>query len=97
MVTYRDLVKDGYEDRINDFRLFLQKKCIKMGMSVMPHDVVEVMNKADRAGIFKHLLFNGFNNPYGKYLMLIDVYEGIGFEFPEDEKTLNIDNLQTYF
>ena len=97
MTAYTDLIKQGYEDRIHSLRVYLSKRCVKMGMSVMPHDVVDVMNKADRNGQFKHLLFNGFVNPYGKYLLLIDVYDGLGFEMPEEQRELNIDNLQTYF
>lgn len=94
---YKELIKEGYEGRIQDFRFYLQNKCIDMGMSVMPHDVAEVMEKADQSGKYKYLLFNGFVNVYGKYLMLIDVYEGLGFQFPEEEKELNLGNLQTYF
>lgn len=97
-MTYQELTKPEYQQRMAEFRIYLTSKVMPMGESVMPHDVAEAMMKADNSGKFKNLLFNGFENIYGKFLMLIDVYEGCGLgEMPEDEKDLNLLNVQNYF
>lgn len=96
-MNYQELIKTGYENRIEELSFYLRKKAIQKGMSLMPNDVSEMMDKTDNSGKFKHLLFNGFINCYGKFLFMIDIYEGVGFEMPNKEKECNIDNLQNYF
>lgn len=96
-MDYQELTKEKYKERIEELSFYLRTRSIKMGESLMPHDVSELMDNADRSGKFKYLLFNGFINCYGKLLFMIDIYEGVGFEMPIEEKECNIDNLQKYF
>jgi len=98
MNNYKRLIKNGWEERVADYRRYLTSVIMPMGESVMPHDVAEVMLKSDCSGKFKNLMFNGFNNIYGKFLLMIDVYEGCGLgEIPEEDKELNLENVQNYF
>ena len=96
-MDYQKLIKKGYEKRIAKLSFYLRKKAIQKGMSLMPNDVSEIMEKTDNSGKFKHLLFNAFTNCYGKFLFMIDIYEGVGFEMPKEQKECNITNLQNYF
>ena len=66
-MTYQDLTKPEYQQRISDFRAFLTRKVMPMGESVMPHDIADIMIRSDRSGKFKNLLFNGFGNIYGNF------------------------------
>ena len=97
-MTYIDFIKEGYEERFTDFRHYVSRKAIALGEDVMPNDVSDLMNKADNSGRFKHILFNGFVNCYGKMLLMIDIYEGLGGgDIPLEHKELTIENLQNYF
>ena len=98
MYDYEDLVKTGYEEKIENFRFYVSRKSIKLGDDVMPHDVSEIMTTADNSGKYKNLLFNGFTSAFGKMLLMIDIYEGLGdSDIPFEYKELTISNLKNYF
>ena len=98
ITNYKSVIKKGYENRVNDFRNYIAKKSIALGEDVMPSDVSEIMDKADNRGKYKHLLFNGFTSCFGKMLLMIDIYEGLGgYEIPYEYRKLTVENLQTYF
>ena len=98
ITNYKSVIKKGYENRINDFRNYIAKKAIDLGEDVMPSDVSEIMDKADNSGKFKYLLFNGFTSCFGKMLLMVDIYEGLGdSDIPCEYKKLTVENLQTYF
>lgn len=97
-MQYIQLIKLNYEAKISEFREYVKRKCLDIGEDITPYDVANIMNKADNSGVFKNILFNGFTSPYGKFLLMIDIYEGLDdYLIDKELKALNINNLQEFF
>jgi len=94
---YTDVIRAGYEKRVAEYRNFLNRKAVQFGDDLMPDDVADIMNKSYYSGKFKHLYANGFESIYGRLLLLIDVYEGCGFSYPEELGGLTREHVQEYF
>ena len=92
---YSQVIKNGYSGRVEVLRNFIYLKSVRTGNDLTPFKVVDFLNKSDSSGTHKNLLFNGFTSPFGKLLLLIDIYESCDFVFLN--KKLTIDNIQNYF
>lgn len=91
--NYTHYIKQGWEKRIKEYRNSIYRRSVKFGENLMPADIVEIMNKSERAGKFHYITHNGMTNEWcGRLLLLKDVYESCGFVFPEDYLT-----RETYF
>ena len=92
MKTLSDYIKPQYEIRIEVLLRFVYYKSLRLGESLMPSDVVDIIYHANRAGKYCNLCSNAFFNAWaGKLSLLIDVYERCGFTFPDEF------NRETYF
>ena len=85
------------ETRKNLYREHIYKKAISFGESLMPHDLADIINKADRGGKYKDFFYKGFENVCARYEFFIEIYESCGFTFPEDTKDFTLCNYQIYF
>jgi hypothetical protein len=76
-------------------RSYVYRKSLHFGEDLQPCDVAEIIIKANKSGKFKDTLYR---MPYiWRLELLIDVFEGCGFCFPEEHKELTRENVQEFF
>lgn len=94
-LDYELLVKKDYASKVKAFRHFVYKESLSFGESVMPEDVLEILNRSYNGGIYYRVLEKGFTSPYGKLLLLKEIYESLGDIFLPYE--INQETLKKYF